>query len=43
MGDAVREGERNKRKCNRIGVKRTTTMVTTIIDGVGSRREEMKP
>lgn len=40
VGNAVREGDRKKRKCNRIGMERTTTMVMRMIDGVGSRREE---
>lgn len=42
MGNAIREGERNRRKCKRIGVKITTTMVRKMIDGVGSRKEESK-
>lgn len=40
VGDAVREEDRKMKRCNRIGVKKTTTRVTRITDGVGWRREE---
>lgn len=43
VGEAVREGVRKRRKCNSIGMQRTTKMVMRMIDGLGSRREESKP
>jgi hypothetical protein len=41
VGSAVRAGERKMRKCSRVGMERTTTKVRRMVDGVGSRREEI--